>query len=142
MPGGIGSSGLKYKSISSIRGSLSKLGIGDGEKDSISALELSETISSDGRGDELSYNNLLKVVKQASTSQPFLPLDSLGFGTRFSTRDIMNSSDSVAEIVSRCSSPILRESTGSVGVTTEYKGSSDIILSSKEFELSSSSSSS
>nr|GFD41541.1 hypothetical protein [Tanacetum cinerariifolium] len=59
MPGGIGSSGLKYKSTSSIRGSLSLLGIGDGEKDSIPALEMSETISSSGRGDELSYNNLL-----------------------------------------------------------------------------------
>nr|GEX72792.1 hypothetical protein [Tanacetum cinerariifolium] len=32
---------------------------GDGEKDSISALELSETISFGRRGDELSYNNLL-----------------------------------------------------------------------------------
>nr|GEX72155.1 hypothetical protein [Tanacetum cinerariifolium] len=48
------------------------------------------------------------------TSQPFSPLDSLGFGTRFSTRDFINSSDSVAEIVSRCPSPILRESMGSV----------------------------
>nr|GFD40820.1 hypothetical protein [Tanacetum cinerariifolium] len=77
-----------------------------------------------------------------STSQPFSSSDSLGFGTRFSTRDFMNSSDSVAGIVLRCSSPILRESTGSVGVTAEYGGSSDIILSSKGFELSSSSSSS
>nr|GFD06843.1 hypothetical protein [Tanacetum cinerariifolium] len=57
MPGGIGSSGLRNKSISSIRGSLSQLGIGDGEKDSISALEMSETISSGGRGDELSYSS-------------------------------------------------------------------------------------
>nr|GFA62458.1 hypothetical protein [Tanacetum cinerariifolium] len=32
---------------------------GDGEKDLISGLELSETNSSGGRGDELSYNNLL-----------------------------------------------------------------------------------
>nr|GEX83964.1 hypothetical protein [Tanacetum cinerariifolium] len=35
------------------------MGIGDGEKDSISSLEFSETNSSGGRGDELSYNNLL-----------------------------------------------------------------------------------
>nr|GFC23463.1 hypothetical protein [Tanacetum cinerariifolium] len=63
MPGGIGSSGLKYKSISSIRGSPSLLGIGDGEKDSISALEMSETISSGGQGDELSYNNLWNSVE-------------------------------------------------------------------------------
>nr|GEW52486.1 hypothetical protein [Tanacetum cinerariifolium] len=34
----------------------------------------------------------------------------------------MNSSDSIAGIVSRCSSPILRESMGSVGVTAEYEG--------------------
>nr|GEZ26278.1 hypothetical protein [Tanacetum cinerariifolium] len=50
MLGGIGSSKVKVKSMSSI--------IGDGEKDSISALEFSETNSSGGRGDELSYNNL------------------------------------------------------------------------------------
>nr|GFA75491.1 hypothetical protein [Tanacetum cinerariifolium] len=32
--------------------------LGDGEKDSTSALEFLETNSSSGRGDELSYNNL------------------------------------------------------------------------------------
>nr|GFA73532.1 retrovirus-related Pol polyprotein from transposon TNT 1-94 [Tanacetum cinerariifolium] len=42
-----------------------------------------------------------------------IPLNSLGIGTRFSTLDFITSSDSVAGIVSRCSSPILRESTGS-----------------------------
>nr|GEV83320.1 hypothetical protein [Tanacetum cinerariifolium] len=36
-----------------------------------------------------------------------------GIGTRFSTLDYMNSSNSISEIVSRCSSPILRESSGS-----------------------------
>nr|GFA75054.1 hypothetical protein [Tanacetum cinerariifolium] len=58
---------------------------------------------------------LEKVVKQDGTSQPFSPSDSLVFGTRFSTQDFMNSSDSIAGIVSRCSSPILRESMGSLG---------------------------
>nr|GEY96790.1 reverse transcriptase domain-containing protein [Tanacetum cinerariifolium] len=136
IPGGIGSSGLKDKSISSIRESLSSSGIGDGEKDSISASELSKTNSSDGRGDELSYNNLSslksdpylaskrtfeKVVKasKAGISHLDSPSDSLGFGTRFSTQDFMNSSNFVAGIVSRCSSPILRESTGSLGVIEE-----------------------
>nr|GEY24701.1 reverse transcriptase domain-containing protein [Tanacetum cinerariifolium] len=42
-----------------------------------------------------------------------IPLNSLGIGTRSSTLDFITSSDSVAGIVSRCSSPILRESTGS-----------------------------
>nr|GFA88705.1 hypothetical protein [Tanacetum cinerariifolium] len=65
MPGGIGSSGVKDKSISSMRESLSSMGIGDGEKDLISALEFSKKNSSGGRGDELSYNNLL--VRQIST---------------------------------------------------------------------------
>nr|GFC62813.1 hypothetical protein [Tanacetum cinerariifolium] len=63
-------------------------------------------------------------------------------GTRFSTQDFINSSDSVAGIVSRCSSPILRESMGSLGVTAEHGGSSEIILSFKELDSSSSSSSS
>nr|GEZ58681.1 hypothetical protein [Tanacetum cinerariifolium] len=39
--------------------SLSSMGIGDGEKESISATEFSKTNSSGGRGDELSYKNLL-----------------------------------------------------------------------------------
>nr|GEZ43446.1 hypothetical protein [Tanacetum cinerariifolium] len=39
--------------------------------------------------------------------------DSLQLGIRFSTLGFMNSSDSVAGMVSRCSSPILRESSGS-----------------------------
>nr|GEZ40609.1 hypothetical protein [Tanacetum cinerariifolium] len=37
-----------------------------------------------------------------------------GFGIRFSTLDFMNLSDSVARIVLRCSSPILRELSGSL----------------------------
>nr|GFD53775.1 hypothetical protein [Tanacetum cinerariifolium] len=57
MLGGIRSSGVKNKSIASIKESLSSLGIGNGEKDSISALEASELNSSGRRGDELSYNN-------------------------------------------------------------------------------------
>nr|GEZ39328.1 hypothetical protein [Tanacetum cinerariifolium] len=60
---------------------------------------------------------LEKVVKlsQAGTSHSLSDKssDSLWFGIRFSTLDFMNSSDSVAGIVSRCSSPILRESSGS-----------------------------
>nr|GEY49405.1 hypothetical protein [Tanacetum cinerariifolium] len=58
---------------------------------------------------------LEKVVKssQAGTSHSHSSLDSLGFGTNFSTLDFMNSSDSVSKIVSRCSSPILRKSPGS-----------------------------
>nr|GEZ78042.1 hypothetical protein [Tanacetum cinerariifolium] len=39
--------------------------------------------------------------------------DSLGIGIRFSTLDFSTSSDSVAEMVSRCSSSILRELSGS-----------------------------
>nr|GFC71610.1 hypothetical protein [Tanacetum cinerariifolium] len=85
---------------------------------------------------------LEKVVKQEGTSQPFSPSDSLGIGTRSSTLDFITSSDSVAGIVSRCSSLILRESTGSLGVTAEHGGSSKIILSFKELDSSSSSSSS
>nr|GFC01424.1 hypothetical protein [Tanacetum cinerariifolium] len=60
---------------------------------------------------------LEKVVKSSQTgtshSLSDKSSDSLGFGTRFSTLDFINSSDSVSEIVSRCSSPILRESSGS-----------------------------
>nr|GEZ29265.1 hypothetical protein [Tanacetum cinerariifolium] len=44
------------------------------------------------------------------------PSNSLGFGTRFSTLDFMNSSDFVAGTMSRCSSPILRELSGSLGM--------------------------
>nr|GEY16293.1 hypothetical protein [Tanacetum cinerariifolium] len=51
MPGGIGSSGVKDKSISSIRESLSSTRTGDGENDSIAASEFSETNSFGGRGD-------------------------------------------------------------------------------------------
>nr|GEX29830.1 hypothetical protein [Tanacetum cinerariifolium] len=43
---------------------------------------------------------------------PGIPSKSLGMGIRFSTPDFMNSSDSVAGMVSRCSSPILRELSG------------------------------
>nr|GFC58510.1 hypothetical protein [Tanacetum cinerariifolium]GFC60018.1 hypothetical protein [Tanacetum cinerariifolium] len=75
--------------------------------------------------------------------------DSLGIGIRVSTPDFMNSSDSVTGMVSRSSCPILRElsgssvdRTGSSGVMPENEGSSEIILSSKESDLSSSSSSS
>nr|GFD40408.1 hypothetical protein [Tanacetum cinerariifolium] len=82
---------------------------------------------------------LEKVVKQEGTSQPFSPPDSLGFGTRFSTQDFINSSDFVVGIVSRCSSPVLRESMGSLGVTAEQGGSSEILLSFKELDSSSSS---
>nr|GEZ62211.1 hypothetical protein [Tanacetum cinerariifolium] len=57
-------------------------------------------------------------------------------------QDFMTSSDSVAGIVLRCSSPIMRESMGSLGVTATQGGSSEIMLSFKELELSSSSSSS
>nr|GFA88129.1 hypothetical protein [Tanacetum cinerariifolium] len=39
-----------------------------------------------------------------------IPSNSLGIGTSFSTLDFITSSDPVAGIVSRCSSPILRES--------------------------------
>nr|GFB73857.1 hypothetical protein [Tanacetum cinerariifolium] len=85
---------------------------------------------------------LEKVVKQDGTSQPFSPSDSLGIGTRSSTQDFITSSDSVAGIMSRCSSPILRVFTGSFGVTVEHGGSSEIILSFKESDSSSSSSSS
>nr|GFC59339.1 hypothetical protein [Tanacetum cinerariifolium] len=85
---------------------------------------------------------LEKVVKQDGTSQPVPPSDSLRIGTRSSTLDFITSSDSVAGIVSRCSSPILREYTGSFGVTAEHGGSSEILLSFKGLDSSSSSSSS
>nr|GEY19130.1 hypothetical protein [Tanacetum cinerariifolium] len=57
-----------------------------------------------------SKRRLEKVVKssQAGTSHSLSSSDSLGLGTRFSTLDFMNSSDSVFRIVSTCSSPILR----------------------------------
>nr|GEZ47334.1 hypothetical protein [Tanacetum cinerariifolium] len=42
-----------------------------------------------------------------------IPLNSLRIGTRSSTLDFITSSDYVAEMVSRCSSPILRELSGS-----------------------------
>nr|GFD42072.1 hypothetical protein [Tanacetum cinerariifolium] len=78
-----------------------------------------------------------------------IPSDSLGIGIRVSTPDFMNSSDSVPGMVSRCSSPILRElsgssvdMTGSSGVIAKNRGSPEMILSSKESDLSSSSSSS
>nr|GFD26769.1 hypothetical protein [Tanacetum cinerariifolium] len=80
---------------------------------------------------------------------PGIPSDSLGIGIRFSTPDFMNSSDFIAGMVSRCSSPILRElsgssmgRTGSSDVIAENGRSLEIILSSKESDLSSSSSSS
>nr|GEU76959.1 hypothetical protein [Tanacetum cinerariifolium] len=70
------------------------------------------------KGESNSYSSskriLEKVVKQEGTSQPVSPSDSLGIGTRSSTLDFINSSDSVAGVVSRCSSPILRESMGSL----------------------------
>nr|GEU48665.1 hypothetical protein [Tanacetum cinerariifolium] len=53
---------VKDKSISSIRESLSSTRIGDGEKDSIAESEFLKTNSSGGRGDELSYNNLLTPI--------------------------------------------------------------------------------
>nr|GEZ86113.1 hypothetical protein [Tanacetum cinerariifolium] len=70
--------------------------------------------------------------------------DSLGFRTRFLTLDFMNSSDSFSGIVSRCLSPMIRESLGSLvdrtGVITIHGGSSEIIISLNGVELSSSSS--
>nr|GEW66740.1 hypothetical protein [Tanacetum cinerariifolium] len=66
MLGGIGSSGVKDKSISFMKESLSSTGIGNRAKDSIAASEFSEINSSGGRGDELSYNNLL--ISQVSSS--------------------------------------------------------------------------
>nr|GFC30044.1 hypothetical protein [Tanacetum cinerariifolium] len=78
-----------------------------------------------------------------------IPSDSLGIGIRVSTLDFINSSDSAAGMVSRCSSLILRElsgssmdKTGSSGVIAENGGSPEIILSFQESDLSSSSSSS
>nr|GFC72509.1 hypothetical protein [Tanacetum cinerariifolium] len=78
-----------------------------------------------------------------------IPSDSLGIVIRVSTLDFMNWSDFVAGMVSRCSSLILRElsgssvdGTGSLGVIAENGGSPKIILSSKESDPSSSSSSS
>nr|GEW23814.1 hypothetical protein [Tanacetum cinerariifolium] len=74
----------------------------------------------------------LSNIKAESTSHTCsgIPSDSLGIGIRFSTTDFMNSSDSVAGMVSRCSSPILRElsgssmdRTGSSGVIAENGGS-------------------
>nr|GEU38600.1 reverse transcriptase domain-containing protein [Tanacetum cinerariifolium] len=76
-----------------------------------------DSLSLDEKSSSASKRILEKVVKlsQAGTSHLLLDKssDSLGFGARFSTLNFMNSSDSVAGIVSRCSSPILRESSGS-----------------------------
>nr|GFA55937.1 hypothetical protein [Tanacetum cinerariifolium] len=70
-----------------------------------------------------SKRRLEKVVKssQAGTSHSLLSSDSLGFGIRFLTLDFMNSFDSISGMVSRCSFPILRESSGSI------VGKSDVI---------------
>nr|GEZ18404.1 hypothetical protein [Tanacetum cinerariifolium] len=85
-----------------------------------------EVVRNSESGAVTSKRILEKVVKQEGTSQPFSPSDSLGFGIRFSTQDFMNSFDSVAGIVSRCSSPILRESMGSLGVTAEHGGRTEV----------------
>nr|GEY03335.1 hypothetical protein [Tanacetum cinerariifolium] len=75
MPGGIESSRVRDKSISSLRESLSSTGIGDGEKDSIAASEFSEINSFEGRGDELSYNNfsIRRIYSSGSQSTSSVP---------------------------------------------------------------------
>nr|GEU93017.1 hypothetical protein [Tanacetum cinerariifolium] len=74
-----------------------------------------DSLSLEKKSSSASKRRLEKVVKssQTGTSHSHSSSDSLGIGTRFSTLDFMNSSDSVSEIVLRCSSPILRESSGS-----------------------------
>nr|GFC74283.1 hypothetical protein [Tanacetum cinerariifolium] len=76
-----------------------------------------DLLSLEEKSSSASKRRLEKVVKssQASTSHSLLDKSSdlLGLGTRVSTLDFMNSFDSVSGIVSRCSFPILRESSGS-----------------------------
>nr|GEV43605.1 hypothetical protein [Tanacetum cinerariifolium] len=89
MPDDIGLSEVKDKLVSSIRESLSLMGIGDGEKDSIAASEFSEINSFGGRGDELSYNNfsirrisssgsqlVSSILELSATKQKMMLLDS------------------------------------------------------------------
>nr|GFA01154.1 hypothetical protein [Tanacetum cinerariifolium] len=73
-----------------------------------------DSLSLEEKSSSASKRRLEKVVKssQAGTSHSCSLSDSLGLRIRFSTLDFMNSSDSVFEIMSRCSSPILRESSG------------------------------
>nr|GEX44869.1 hypothetical protein [Tanacetum cinerariifolium] len=69
-PGAIGSSGVKDKSISSMKESISSTRIRDEEKDLIAASEFLEINSFNGRGDELSYTNFLIRRISSSGSQP------------------------------------------------------------------------
>nr|GEV73110.1 ribonuclease H-like domain-containing protein [Tanacetum cinerariifolium] len=90
-------------------------------------LSENDSLSLEKKSLSASKRRLEKVVKssQMSTSHSHSSSDSLGIRTRFSTLDFMNSSDSVFEIVLRCSSPILRESSGStVGLNDEEEGTS------------------
>nr|GFA45833.1 hypothetical protein [Tanacetum cinerariifolium] len=83
----------------------------------MSSLE-NDSSSLEEKSSSTSKRRLEKVVKlsQAGTSHPLSDksADSLRLGTRLSTLDFMNSSDSISGIVSRCSSLILRESSGSI----------------------------
>nr|GEW06211.1 hypothetical protein [Tanacetum cinerariifolium] len=75
MPGGIESSRVRDKSISSLKESLSSMRIEDEEKDSIAASEFSEMNSSGGRGDELSYYNfsIRRISSSGSQSASSIP---------------------------------------------------------------------
>nr|GEZ65001.1 hypothetical protein [Tanacetum cinerariifolium] len=76
-----------------------------------------DSSSLEEKSSSASKRRLEKVVKSLQADTSHSPSDkssnSLGFGTRFLTLDFMNSSDSISGIVSRCSSPILKESLGS-----------------------------
>nr|GEW42495.1 hypothetical protein [Tanacetum cinerariifolium] len=84
-----------------------------------------DSLSLEEKSSSASKRRLDKVVKssQAATSHSLSDKssDSLGFGTRFLTLDFTNSSDSVSGIVSKCSSPILRVSSGSTVAGSESR---------------------
>nr|GEX12018.1 hypothetical protein [Tanacetum cinerariifolium] len=78
-----------------------------------------DSLSLEEKSSSTSKRRLEKVVKSSQAGSSHSLSDkssySLGFGTRFSTLDFMSSSDSVVRMVSRCSSPILRDLGSTVG---------------------------
>nr|GEV86712.1 copia-like retrotransposon [Tanacetum cinerariifolium] len=79
-------------------------------------------------GITISITSELTSLESGGTSHLWsgIPSDSLGIRIRFSTPNFMNSSASVTGMVSRCSSPILRELSGS---SVDRTGSSGVIAS-------------
>nr|GEY92361.1 hypothetical protein [Tanacetum cinerariifolium] len=84
-----------------------------------------DSLSLEEKSSSVLKRRLEKVVKssQTGTSHSRSSMDSLGFRTRFSILDFKNSSDSFSEIVSRCLSPMMRESlVDKTGVIAIHRG--------------------